>query len=277
MLAPFLIVLREGIEAALIVGIIASYLRQTGSGHLMPYILIGVMLAVAVSLFAGTAILVINAEFTQKTQELVEAIIGFIAVGMLTWMVFWMRKAAVTLSRQLRSQVSSAIAAPRKAGWLLVSLSFFAVAREGLETVFFLLAIFQQSESQYVPAAALAALILSIGIGLAIFKFGVSIPLKSFFRWTSLFILVVAAGLLSSALRSLHETGLWNTLQARAYDLSATLPNSGTLGTILSGMFGYHEAPAIGELIAWASYLIITLFLYFSVPVGTATQKEAAR
>jgi high-affinity iron transporter len=252
MLAPFLIVLREGIEAALIVGIVASYLRQTGAGHLLPFVVIGTMLAVGLSLFTGAAILALNTEFPQKTQELFEAIIGFIAVGMLTWMVFWMRTAALTLSQRLKHQIGHAVAAPSGAGWMLVSLSFFAVAREGLETVFF-------------PAAALGGLLLSIMIGMAIFRFGVRIQLQSFFRWTSLFILVVAAGLLANALRSLHEAGLWNWLQATAFNWSVALPSSSALGTVLSGLIGYYEAPTIGEFGVWALYLIVTLSIYFGI------------
>jgi high-affinity iron transporter len=265
MLAPFLIVLREGIEAALIVGIVASYLRQTGAGHLLPFVVIGTMLAVGLSLFTGAAILALNTEFPQKTQELFEAIIGFIAVGMLTWMVFWMRTAALTLSQRLKHQIGHAVAAPSGAGWMLVSLSFFAVAREGLETVFFLLAIFQQSQNPYIPAAALGGLLLSIMIGMAIFRFGVRIQLQSFFRWTSLFILVVAAGLLANALRSLHEAGLWNWLQATAFNWSVALPSSSALGTVLSGLIGYYEAPTIGEFGVWALYLIVTLSIYFGI------------
>lgn len=273
MFTPFLIVLREGIEAALIVGIIASYLKQTGKGYLLPYALIGVLLAVALSLFAGAFILLLNAEFPQKTQELFEAIIGIVAVILLTWMVFWMRTAARTISQQFKSQIDDAVASPSGAGWMLVSLAFFAVAREGLETVFFLLAIFQQSQSQYVPLAALAGLILSVIIGIAIFKFGVRIQLKTFFRWTSLFILLVAAGLLASAFRSLHEAGLWNDLQQVAFDWSNLLPTSSLLGTILSGLFGYHDSPAVGELGIWFAYLIVTLTLYFTLPM----QETAAR
>jgi high-affinity iron transporter len=276
MLAPFLIVLREGIEAALIVGIIASYLRQTGAGHLLPFVVIGVMLAVALSLFTGAGILALNTDFPQKTQELFEAIIGFIAVGMLTWMVFWMRTAAQTISQRLKHQVGVAVTAPKGAGWMLVSLSFFAVAREGLETIFFLLAIFQQSQNQYIPAAALAGLLLSIVIGMAIFRFGAKIPLQSFFRWTSLFILVVAAGLLANALRSLHEAGLWNWLQTTAFDFSMSLPSSSTLGTILSGLIGYCEAPTIGEFGIWALYLIVTLVIYFGLSPSAVANKKVA-
>ena len=276
MLAPFLIMLREGLEAALIVGIIASYLSQTGRRDWLPVIWVGVFLAMAASLFSGAVLLLISAEFPQKAQEAFEAVVGLIAVGVLTWMVFWMRRTARSIKTGLQADVERAMTAPEGATWALLGMAFFAVAREGLESVFFLLAIFQQSPGPATPLAALAGVAVSVALGLLIYWGGVRINLRLFFRWTGIFILFVAAGLLASTLRNLHEAGLWNSMQAVVFDLSESLPVSGLAGTVLSGLFGYHDTPTLGEVLVWAGYLAITLFLFLRTqpqPARTAAAK----
>ena len=254
--------LREGLEAALVVGIIASYLKKTGREAWLPTIWVGVFLAVALSLFVGAGILMISAEFPQKTQEAFEAIVGVIAVVVLTWMVFWMRKASRSIKAGLQEDIERAMVAPEGATWALLGMAFFAVAREGLESVFFLLAIFQQSPGPAMPLAALAGVLVAVGFGALIYWGGIRIHLRLFFRWTGIFILFVAAGLCASVLRNLHEAGLWNSLQGVVFDLSHSLPVSGLVGTVLSGMFGYNDVPTLGEVLAWAGYLGVTLWLF---------------
>ncbi|XSG81368.1 MAG: iron uptake transporter permease EfeU [Methyloligella sp. ZOD6] len=261
MLAPFLIMLREGLEAALITGIIATYLRQTGRSAWMPMVWIGVFLAIAMSLFVGAALQWVSAEFPQKMQELFEAGVGLVAVVVLTSMVFWMRKAARSIKAELHDSIDTALDSSA-AGWALIGMVFFAVAREGLESIFFLLAIFQQSPGPAMPLAALAGVLISVAVGFAIYFGGLRLNLKRFFRWTGIFILFVAAGILAGALGSLHEAGLWNSLQTPAYDLSAVLPVSGVLGTVLSGILGYQDSPSIGEVLVYLGFLAITLFLF---------------
>ena len=272
MLAPFLIMLREGLEAALIVGIIASYLRQTGRGAWLPTIWIGVFLAVALALFTGAGLLLVSAEFPQKAQEAFEAAVGLVAVGVLTWMVFWMRRAARSIRSGLQADIERAMTAPEGAAWALLGMAFFAVAREGLESVFFLLAIFQQSAGPAMPLAALAGVLVSVALGLLIYWGGVRIDLRLFFRWTGIFILFVAAGLLAGVLRSLHEAGLWNGLQTMAFDLSDSLPVSSLAGTVFSGFFGYDDTPTLGEILVWAAYLAVTLFLFLRAHPQPAPQ-----
>ncbi|GEK70273.1 iron uptake transporter permease EfeU [Paracoccus denitrificans] len=263
MLAPFLIMLREGLEAALIVGIIAGYLRQTGRRAWLPAIWVGVFLAVAMSLFAGAAIQLISSGFPQRTQELFEAVIGLVAVAVLVGMVFWMRRAARSIKAELHSGIDEALAHRGGAGtWALIGMVFLAVAREGLESVFFLLAIFQQSRDGAAPIGALLGVIVAIGAGWGIYAGALRLDLRRFFRWTGVFILLVAAGLLAGSVRALHEAGLWNGLQDRVYDLSLTLPESGPLGTVLSGLLGYREAPTLGEALVWGVFLAVTLVLF---------------
>lgn len=275
MLAPFLIMLREGLEAALIVGIIASYLRQTGRQAWLPAIWVGVFLAVALALFAGAGLQLASASFPQRAQELFEAGIGLIAVAVLTGMVFWMRRAARSIKAELHSSVDQALAHQGGAGhWALIGMVFLAVAREGLESVFFLLAIFQQSQDAAAPLGAALGILASIGAGWGIYAGALRLDLRRFFRWTGIFIIFVAAGLFSSVLKSLHEAGLWNSLQQPVYDLSRSLPETSPLGTILGGLLGYRAAPTLGEFIAWAAFLIVTLTLFLrpATPNLTATQ-----
>ena len=255
--------LREGIEAALIVGIIASYLRQTGRGEWMPAVWIGVFLAAALALFVGGGLEMVSAEFPQKQQELFEGLVGLLAVIILSSMVFWMRKVARSIKHELHESLDAALAGSKNQTYALIGMVFFAVAREGLETVFFLLAIFQQSEGVGAPVGALLGLIIAVGIGFAIYKGSMRLNLGRFFRWTGLFILVVAAGILANSVQALHEAGLWNHFQTVVFDISSILPMDGPTGSVLAGMFGYQDAPTVSVLTVYLAYLIFALVLFF--------------
>jgi high-affinity iron transporter len=268
MLVPFLIMLREGVEAALIVGIIAGYLKQTGRGAWMPVVWIGILLALALSLAVGAALQFASAEFPQKAQELFEAVIGLIAVCVLTSMVFWMRKAARSIKAELHHSIDAAFETSSHKGLGLVAMVFFAVAREGLESVFFLLAAFQQSEGMTAPLGALLGVLAAIAIGYGIYIGGLRLNLRRFFRWTGIFILFVAAGILANSVKALHEAGLWNHLQQVVFDMSGALPLDSPLGSLLSGMFGYIDTPTVSELAAYLAFIIPALLVFLAPPTG---------
>lgn len=278
MLAPFLIMFREGLEAALIVGIIAGYLKQTGRSAWLPAIWAGVLLAIALTLFVGAALQLLSAEFPQRAQELFEAIIGLVAVVVLTSMAFWMRKVGRSIRHGLQESVDAAFSRGHNATLALVGMAFFAVAREGLESLFFLLAIFQQSDSMAVPLGALLGLLLAAALGYCIYFGGMRLNLRLFFRWTGVFILFVAGGILAGSLRSLHEAGLWNQLQEKAYDASHWLPLDSIAGSILAGLVGYHESPAVGEVLVHAVFLAVTVpwFLWPHATAKTTLQPKAS-
>ncbi len=266
MLIAFLIMLREGIEAALIVGIIAGYLAQTGRRAWMPAVWGGVVLAACLCLAFGLGLQAIGAEFPQKQQELAEGVIALLAAGMLCTMVFWMRKAARSVRAELHGAVDEALSRGGRArgGFGLAVMAFLAVGREGLESVFFLLATVQQDVGWGVPVGAGLGLLASLAIGIALAKGAVRLDLRRFFRWTGVFILFVTAGLLASALKAFHEAGLWNHLQATAFDLGHVLPADTVLGTLLTGIFGYQEAPAWGEVILYLGFLIPALWAFLA-------------
>ncbi len=264
MLVPFLIMLREGIEAALIVGIIGSYLRQTGHVKWMKAVWLGVMLAFGLCFALGVFLKMTSGEYPQKVQELFASIIALVAVGMLSWMVLWMKTAARSMKANLQASIDRAVATGDRSGIALVGMAFLAVAREGIESVFFLLATFEQNVGIEAPIGAILGLMASVGVGFAIYQGGVRLNLQKFFRWTGVFILFVAAGLFSSAFHNAHEAGVWNLFQEVVFDISNILPVHSPIGTVLAGMFGYKDSPTVTEVVAYCGYLIPMLMLFFA-------------
>ncbi|HEV7718780.1 MAG TPA: FTR1 family protein, partial [Arsenicitalea sp.] len=202
-----------------------------------------------------------------------EAVVGVVAVVVLCSMVFWMRKAARSIKATLQDSIDRALDHTTGQNLALIGMVFLAVAREALESVFFLLAVFQQSTGPAAPIGALLGTLAAAAIGFGIYAGGVKLNLKHFFRWTGVFILIVAAGILARAVRSLHEAGLWNQLQGTVFDLSGIMPVDSPLGTVFSGLFGYQDTPTVGEVIVYVAFLAISLtaFLMPHAPRPAAT------
>ena len=277
MLIAFLIMLREGIEAALIVGIVAGFLKQSGHSRLMPKVWLGVALAALMCLGIGYGIHSATGEIPQKEQEFVVGVIGLVAVAMLTYMILWMKKAARSMKQQLQDSVQTALNRGNGQGWALVGMAFLAVAREGLESVFFLLAVFQQSPTWSMPVGAVLGLLAAVVIGALIYQGGMRLNLAKFFRWTGAFLIVVAAGLVAGSLRALHEAGVWNHLQEVVFDSSKYLHEDSPLGVLLGGFFGYTDHPTQGEVLAWLLYLVPVMiwFLHGSKPAAVQRPSES--
>ena len=277
MLIAFLIMLREGIEAALIVGIVAGFLKQSGHSRLMPKVWLGVALAALMCLGVGYGIHSATGEIPQKEQEFVVGVIGLVAVAMLTYMILWMKKAARSMKQQLQDSVQTALNRGNGQGWALVGMAFLAVAREGLESVFFLLAVFQQSPTWSMPVGAVLGLLTAVVIGALIYQGGMRLNLAKFFRWTGAFLIVVAAGLVAGSLRALHEAGVWNHLQEVVFDSSKYLHEDSPLGVLLGGFFGYTDHPTQGEVLAWLLYLVPVMiwFLHGSKPAAVQRSSES--
>ena len=277
MLIAFLIMLREGIEAALIVGIVAGFLKQSGHSRLMPKVWLGVALAALMCLGIGYGIHSATGEIPQKEQEFVVGVIGLVAVAMLTYMILWMKKAARSMKQQLQDSVQTALNRGNGQGWALVGMAFLAVAREGLESVFFLLAVFQQSPTWSMPVGAVLGLLAAVVIGALIYQGGMRLNLAKFFRWTGAFLIVVAAGLVAGSLRALHEAGVWNHLQEVVFDSSKDLHEDSPLGVLLGGFFGYTDHPTEGEVLAWLLYLVPVMiwFLHGSRPAAVQRSSES--
>jgi high-affinity iron transporter len=277
MFIAFLIMLREGFEASLIVGILASYLVLTGRSSALPSIWAGTILAIIVSVAAGIFITVTGSEFPQAEQELFESLVGLLAVFMLTSMVFWMRKVGRTIKQELESKVDAALKTSTTTWSFALALSAFLVTgREGLEAVVFMIAIIQQSTDWTVFAGGALGLFCAAALGYAVFKGGMNLNMRAFFRWTGVFVILVAGGLLSGVLVHLHEAGIWNHLQQQAFDLSNILPSDSLTGVLLGGLFGYRDAPTIGDIGIYLLFTIPALILFLMAHPTVPAQKPAS-
>ena len=166
------------------------------------------------------------------------------------------------MKQHLHDSVQTALNRGSGQGWALVGMAFLAVAREGLESVFFLLAVFQQSPSWHMPVGAVLGLMAAVVIGALVYQGGMRLNLAKFFRWTGAFLIVVAAGLLAGSLRALHEAGVWNYLQTTVFDISHILHEDSPLGVLLGGFFGYTDHPTQGEVLVWLLYLIPVMYWF---------------
>lgn len=255
----FVIGLREGVEAALIVGIIGTFLHQQGRGDALRWMWAGVGLAVALCASVAVVLQLVDEDLPQRQQEGFEAIVGLIAVVMVSGMIVYMRKHARGLGRELRTSAATALLAG--SAWSLVAMAFLAVMREGLETAMFLLAAFQSSAGVSPVAAgagALAGLAVATGIGLAIYRFGARINLARFFKVTAVLLVLISAGLISSALHHAAEAGLITVGQDRAIDLSAVIvPSADSISSgLITGLLGVYPFPTVAEVVGWLAYAI---------------------
>jgi high-affinity iron transporter len=261
MLATLIIGLREGLEASLIVGIIAAFLRRNGKS--LAAMWLGVALAVILSVAVGIGLDLVEESLPQAGQEGMEAIIGAVAIFFVTGMIAWMNTHARDMKRQLEAEATEAL---NTAGtYALVSMAFLAVLREGFETSVFLLATFSAAQSPLLAAAGAAiGIALSIGIGWGIYVGGVKMNLSKFFRFTGAFLILVAAGLVITSLRSAHEAGWLNAGQQTTLNLSWLVAPGTIRSALITGVLGIPSDPRLIEAIGWLSYLIpVTLFLYW--------------
>lgn len=264
MLATLVIGLREGLEASLIVGIIAAFLSRTGKS-LRP-MWIGVASAIALSIGVGVVLEVISADLPQAQQEGMESIIGFVAVIFVTGMIGWMNQHA----RNLRSDLEHSAASALRDGtvWALVGMAFLAVLKEGFETSVFLLAAFQSSTSSLAAGAgAVIGIAVAVGIGIGIYRGGIKLNLARFFRVTGLFLVLVAAGLVLSAIRTAHEAGWILIGQQATVNLSWLAPNGSVQAALLTGVLGIPSDPRLIEVLGWFAYLVPVL-LYLLWPAS---------
>jgi high-affinity iron transporter len=258
--AAFFLMLREGLEAALIVGIIAAYLVKVGRSDALPKIAVGVIAAVGLSIAAGAAVALTVGKLPVVVQETFEGLAAVAAVAVLTWMLFWMRRQGRAMKGELEADVQAALLAGSTGA--LVGLSFIAVIREGLETVLFLFAIGSNAKDVLpIFLASLAGLAVAVAIGWAIFRMGVRVDLRRFFTVTGIVLIFVSAGLCAFAVAEFTEAGLLPETPV-VWDLGAVLPETSPLGSLLAGLFGYRSAPTVLQLIAYFCYLIPVLVLF---------------
>jgi high-affinity iron transporter len=262
--AAFVIALREGIEAALIVSIVLAYLKQLGRTDRSHLVWWGTGIAVALSAIVGTIIFSVGAEFEGTAEEVFEGLVTLTAVGVLTWMIFWMRRQGARIKSELQQKVDTALTA---GGLALAAIAFFAVLREGVETALFLFAAAEGTavEGGGVTAQLLGAVLglgLAVLLGVLLYRGGIRMNLRTFFKVTGVILVVVAAGLFAYSVHELQEAGWLPFLDSPAFDLSATFPDDEGVGAVLRGLVGYNADPGVLEVVAWAAYLVVVGTLY---------------
>jgi len=264
--------LREGVEAALIISIILSYLARTGNRHAFGRIWLGTGAAIVVSLVAGVALFVTVGELPSPYEQLFEAGAMLVACAVVTWMLFWMRRTSANIRGELHAALGRALTDGSANG--LALLAFVAVIREGLETALFLVgqAASAKNEAIWVLVGAFIGLAIAAAIGAGMYRGAARINLRTFFRWTGIALIFIAAGLLASAIHELVEIGWINIGTTVVFDLSQILPHEAmdgapagiglVIGQLLRALVGYNSKPEVIMLGAWVLYVGVVLPLY---------------
>ncbi|HTA35596.1 MAG TPA: iron uptake transporter permease EfeU [Solirubrobacteraceae bacterium] len=284
MIPTYVIGFREGLEAALIVSIVAAFLRRQGQRQALRYVWLGVGVAVALCTAVGVALQLLDEQLPQAQQERLETVIGVCAVAIVTLMIVWMRRHAAGMRGELERHAAAALATGSVAG--LVAMAFFAVLREGLETAVFLLAAFQASSNALsAGVGALLGILSAVVVGAGLYRGGIKVNLARFFKVTAVFLVLIAAGLLATAVHTAHEGGWFNGFQAQALDLSWLVVPGTVTSSLLTGMLGLQPSPTYGEVGAYLLYAIPMLLFVLRprddsgakrAPAGTAATRPAS-
>ncbi|MFK4086824.1 iron uptake transporter permease EfeU [Kribbella sp. NPDC020789] len=272
MLANYLIGLREGLEASLVVSILATFLVKSGRRDRLKLVWIGVGAALGVAAAAWGLLQFVTALTARSftTQETVGGVMSILAVGFVTWMIFWMRKASRSIARELRERMDTALAIGSRA---VVILAFLAVFRESIETAFIVYASAATATTAGPFAGVLLGLATAVVLGVLIYRGAVKINLAVFFKWTGAVLVLVAAGIFAYGFHDLQEAGILPGLQHLAFDISHVVPPDSWYGVLLKGIFNFNPAPTVVESIAWLLYLVPVLVLYFR-PVPSSPVQE---
>lgn len=266
-LANLLIALREGLEAALVVSIIVAYLVKADRRDALPKLWIGVGLAALLPLATGAILTWGPKTLTFQAQEILGGTLSFVAVGLVTWMIFWMGKNARELKGELEGSLSRTLA-EGGSGWGVVWIAVVAVGREGVETALFIWATVRssiESSTMQTTAGVVTGLALAIVLGVLIYQGAVRINFRIFFAATGYFLVVVAAGIVAYGVGDFQEAGVLPGIMSHAWDLSAHLPNSTSplhwLYVLLQAMFQLNLQPTVLQVVGWGLYIVPVLVL----------------
>ncbi|MEU6119206.1 iron uptake transporter permease EfeU [Streptomyces sp. NPDC047117] len=275
MFGNYLIGLREGLEASLVVCILIAYLVKTDRRDALKPIWLGITAAVVLALAFGSALQFGSQTLTFEAQEALGGSLSIIAVGLVTWMVFWMRRTARHLKAELHGKLDAALAMGTAA---LVLTAFLAVGREGLETALFVWAAVQAS-SDGTPKPLIGVvlgLLTAVLLGWLFYRGALRINLAKFFTWTGGMLVVVAAGVLAYGFHDLQEARFVPGLGNKAFDISAQIPADSWYGTLLKGVFNFQPDPTVVQVVVWCLYLIPTLALFLAPGRGAPRAAKAA-
>ncbi|MFE9688684.1 iron uptake transporter permease EfeU [Micromonospora sp. NPDC005806] len=273
MFATYLIGLREGLEATLVVSILVAFLVKSDRRSRLPHVWAGVGLAVALSVLFGwlieyTSTTLLN---TSEERELFDAVTSVAAVVFVTWMIFWMRKAARSIAGELRGKLTEALAV---GAFAVTGMAFLAVIREGLETAL----IFYSAAQSTAGGAGRNAMLALVGgiatavvLGFLLYRSALKLNLSKFFTWTGALLILVAAGIFKYGVHDFQEAGVLPGLNNHAFDISSVLDPSTWYAALLSGMFNITATPSVLETIAWVAYAVPVLVLFLRKPAKPAT------
>ena len=270
-----LLTTREGLEASLIVGIVLAYLAKTDNRHYFNVIWAGTAAAVALSVITGAALFFTVGELEGRSEQIFEGIAMLSAVAVLTWMIFWMRKQAANIKRELEAKLEGAIAAGSAVG--LASVVFFAVLREGWETALFLFAISESSSPLSTAVGAVVGLAISISLGVALYMGSRRLNLRQFFTVTGTLLIVFAAGLLAHGIHEFQEAGLLPMTIEHVWNTNGFVNEDSTVGEFLGTLFGYNGDPSLLEVVAWAAYVSVALAFFLRPLVAWRGRAATAR
>ena len=276
MFSSFLIGLREGLEAALIVAILVAYLVRTSNGHALSRMWMGVGAAIGLSVLLGLGLTFVEDNLTDQTAKVFAGVTSLLAVGLITWMIFWMALNARTIKAHLHGEMDRAL----KTSTLAVAMvAFFAVVREGLETAIFLwVGIRATGDALTSVVGALIGLTVAVILGFFMYKGAVRLNLTALFTWTGALLVIVAGGILRYAIHEFQEVGWLPGMENTAIDVSATIDPDGVAGTLLRGLLSLSPTMSWFEVIAWLLFVIPVLIAFFLVVGRTsvaAPRKQA--
>ncbi|EME63816.1 iron uptake transporter permease EfeU [Amycolatopsis decaplanina] len=273
--ASALIGLREGLEAALVVSILVAFLVKTERRHALHWVWLGVGVAVLLSVGVGAILTYSTAQLTFEQQELLGGTLSIVAVGFVTAMIFWMRKASRTIAAELRGKLDEALDVGPAA---VLVLSFFAVGREGLETAVFFYSTVQTAQGGTTEPLIgfTAGILVAIVLAYLIYRGAVRFDLGKFFTITGVLLVFVAAGVLGYGLHDLQEAAFLPGLTTLAFDASAALPETSWYGALLKGIFNYSQQTTVLQAVAWIAYVAIVLPLFLRPKKKVAAPVAAA-
>lgn len=260
MFANYLIGLREGLEAALIVTILIAYIVKIDRRDLLGRIWLGIGLAVALALGIGAILTFGTYGLSFEAQEAIGGILSIIATIFVTWMVFWMLRTARDMKGALQGNIDKHLDGT---GWGLVFVAFLAVGREGIETALFIWAAVQATGETTMPIlGASLGILTAVGLGWLIYSGMLRINLSAFFTWTGAALIIVAGGVLAYGVHDLQEAGILPGLHTLAFDVSAAIPPDSWYGTLLKGTLNFSPATTWLEAIVWLAYVVPTLSIF---------------
>jgi len=272
MLPSFLLSLREGIEAALIIGIVLGAIRKVDRNDLKPIVWGGILSAIVVSVFGAVVLQQFGASLEGRAEILFEGITMILAASLLTWMIFWMQRQSRHIKGEIENNVRLASQMSGKRAIFL--LAFFAVVREGAELAIFLTATAMASSPQATLIGTLLGLLAAVLLGWVIFASTIRLNLSLFFQVTGVMLVLFSAGLVAHGVHEFTEIGWLPPIVEHIWDLNAVLPETSTFGQLLSTLFGYNGNPSLLEVLAYASYFIaIVVGLRLNTDASTVRQK----